>query len=58
MVSGDEMPIINHDESKDVIKTISEKGMGVTFVKDQDDKVIGLITDGDIRRAIDKSNYF
>ena len=31
--------------------------MGVTFVKDQD-KVIGLITDGDIRRAIDKSNYF
>ena len=59
MVSGDEMPIINHDElSKDVIKTISEKGMGVTFVKDQDDKIIGLITDGDIRRAIDKSNYF
>tara|TARA_B100001121_G_C18156259_1_gene374620 strand:- start:169 stop:525 length:357 start_codon:yes stop_codon:yes gene_type:complete len=59
MVSGDEMPIINHNElSKDVIKTISESGMGVTFVKDQDDKVIGLITDGDIRRAIDKSNYF
>ena len=42
----------------DVIKIISEKGMGVTFVKDQDDQVIGLITDGDIRRAIDKSNYF
>ena len=59
MVSGDEMPIINHDElSKDVIKIISEKGMGVTFVKDPDKKVIGLITDGDIRRAIDKSNYF
>ena len=59
MVSGDEMPIISHDElSKDVIKTISEKGMGVSFVKDEDDKVIGLITDGDIRRAIDKSNYF
>ena len=58
MVSGKDIPIINHDElSKDVIKTISEKGMGVTFVKDQD-KVIGLITDGDIRRAIDKSNYF
>ena len=59
MVSGDEIPIINHDElSKNVIKTISEKGIGVTFVKDQDKKVIGLITDGDIRRAIDKSNYF
>ena len=61
MVSGDEIPIINHDGlSKDVIKTISEKGIGVTFVKDKDkdNKIIGLITDGDIRRAIDKSNYF
>ena len=59
MVSGDEMPIINYDElSKDVIKTISEKGLGVTFVKNQDNKIIGLITDGDVRRAIDKSNYF
>ena len=59
MVSGYEMPIINHDDlSKDVIKIISEKGIGVTFVQDQDSKIIGLITDGDIRRAIDKSNYF
>ena len=59
MVSGDEMPIINHDAlSKDVIKIISEKGIGVTFVQDQGNNIIGLITDGDIRRAIDKSNYF
>jgi len=58
MVSGDEIPIINHDElSKDIIKIISEKGMGVTFVK-ENMEVIGIITDGDIRRAIDKSNYF
>ena len=59
MVFGDELPIVNYDElSKDVIKIISEKGIGVTFVKNQDNNVIGLITDGDIRRAIDKSNYF
>ena len=59
MVTGDEMAIVYHDAlSKDVIKIISEKGMGVTFVKDQDEKIVGLITDGDIRRAIDKSNYF
>ena len=58
MVSGNEIPIINYDDiSKDVIKIISEKGMGVTFVQDNN-KIIGLITDGDIRRAIDKSNYF
>ena len=28
------------------------------YKRQQDDKVVGLITDGDIRRAIDKSNYF
>ena len=58
MVSGDDIPIINHNElSKDVIKIISEKGIGVTFVK-ENKEVVGIITDGDIRRAIDKSNYF
>lgn len=59
MASGDDIPLVHNDAlSKDVIKTISEKGMGVTFVTNDDKKVIGLITDGDIRRAIDKSNYF
>ena len=58
MVSGDDIPLINHNElSKDVIKIISEKGIGVTFVK-KNKEVVGIITDGDIRRAIDKSNYF
>ncbi len=58
MVSGDDIPIINYNElSKDVIKIISEKGIGVTFVK-KNNEVVGIITDGDIRRAIDKSNYF
>ena len=59
MVLGDEIPIINYDGlSKDVIKTISEKGIGSTFVRSEDESIIGIITDGDIRRAIDKSNYF
>ena len=59
MASGSDIPIINRNElSKDVIKIISEKGMGVTFVEDENNKIIGLITDVDIRRAIDKSNSF
>ena len=59
MLSGDELPLINHDVlSKDVIKIISEKGIGMTFVRNENNSIIGLITDGDIRRAIDKSNYF
>ena len=60
MISGDEVPKINYDDlSKDVIKNISEKGMGVTFVISRNNDVVGLITDGDVRRAIDnQSNYF
>ena len=60
MVSGEDLPLVKHDLlSKDIIKTVSEKGIGVTFVLSKDNKIIGLITDGDIRRAIDSSsNYF
>ena len=59
MFTGDDLPVIRYDTlSKDVIKHISEKGMGVTFVISENDTVIGIITDGDVRRAIDSSNYF
>ena len=59
MVSGEDIPIVNYNVlSKDVIKTISEKGIGVTFVSSEDKDIVGIITDGDIRRAIDKSHYF
>ena len=59
MSYGEEIPTINHDSiAKDVIKNISEKGMGVTFVTSVNNDVVGIITDGDVRRAIDKSNYF
>jgi len=59
MITGDDLPIIKYNAlSKDVIKNISEKGIGVTFVTSLENEVIGIITDGDVRRAIDKSNYF
>ena len=59
MASGTDIPVISYNDlSKNVIKTISEKGMGATLVQDDNNKIVGLITDGDIRRAIDKSNYF
>ena len=59
MITGDDLPIIKYNAlSKDVIKNISEKGFGVTFVTSEENEVIGIITDGDVRRAIDKSNYF
>lgn len=59
MISGDDLPINNeNDLAKDVIKQISEKGMGATFIKNDYKKIVGVITDGDVRRAIDKTDHF
>ena len=59
MIEGDELPKnIATDLSKDVIKEISQKGLGVTLVEDKSSKLLGLITDGDVRRAIESSDDF
>ncbi|MDI5887353.1 KpsF/GutQ family sugar-phosphate isomerase [Flavobacterium yafengii] len=51
-------PMVSPDASiKKVIFEISEKRLGVTAVVDQD-KVIGIITDGDIRRMLNDRNSF
>lgn len=42
---------------KDVIVEISEKMLGVTAVV-EDDKIIGIITDGDLRRMLTKTDSF
>jgi arabinose-5-phosphate isomerase len=48
-------PIVQHNSSiKDVIVEISEKRLGVTAVL-ENEKVIGIITDGDIRRMLNKT---
>ena len=48
-------------ESADV-KTALEKidiaATGIIFVHDETGRMTGILSDGDIRRAIDKSNYF
>jgi arabinose-5-phosphate isomerase len=41
---------------KDVIFEVSSKRLGMTMVYDEADKAVGIITDGDIRRAIQKFN--
>ena len=59
MIEGDDLPKnIASDLSKDVIKEISQKGLGVTLVEDKSSKLLGLITDGDVRRAIESSDDF
>jgi len=39
---------------KDVIFEVSNKRLGMTLVYNSEDKAVGIITDGDIRRAIQK----
>jgi len=55
MLDTNKKPFVNPDSSiKDVIVEISEKRLGVTAVI-ENDKVIGIITDGDIRRMLNKT---
>ena len=52
---GDDIPFVNDDTNlKDALFIISEKGLGVTGVLNNHNKLIGIITDGDIRRGLEK----
>jgi arabinose-5-phosphate isomerase len=46
------------DSVKDVIIEISSKRLGATAVVDDSDKLLGVITDGDIRRMLEKHDTF
>jgi arabinose-5-phosphate isomerase len=37
---------------QDIIYTMSSKGLGMTCVVDGDDRLAGIITDGDLRRTM------
>ncbi len=53
MRSGDKLPIVGiNDEFKSVIITITEKCLGCAIVGDSQNQMLGIITDGDLRRSI------
>jgi arabinose-5-phosphate isomerase len=52
--SGSEIPFVSHSTSiKEALLTISEKGLGMTGVLNDKDEMVGIITDGDIRRGLE-----
>jgi len=54
MHSGDELPKIDHDASlKVALLEMTKKGLGMTAVVDPAGKVVGVFTDGDLRRALE-----
>ncbi len=55
MHTGDSLPLVKEEEPMiDVVKIVSEKRLGVAIVVDEKENLTGIITDGDIRRAIVK----
>ena len=54
MHSGDELPKIDGDASlKTALLEMTRKGLGMTAVVDAAGKVVGLFTDGDLRRTLE-----
>lgn len=55
MHTGDALPIVSPDmPMMKATVEISSKRLGVTIVADNDRKILGIITDGDLRRGIEK----
>ena len=55
MHTGDEIPSVCADmKLKQGLLEITSKGLGMTAIVDQHDKVIGIFTDGDLRRTLDR----
>lgn len=59
MHSGTENPLVKADISvQDALFVITDKGLGAVSVVDDDNKMLGVLTDGDIRRGLSKGVNF
>ncbi|WKY57765.1 arabinose-5-phosphate isomerase KdsD [Vibrio sp. SNU_ST1] len=55
MHTGDALPIVAPDALvRDALLEISQKGLGMTAIVDEDGQMAGIFTDGDLRRILDK----
>ena len=56
MITGKKIPFINENQKMEsALKIITNKKLGVLIVKNRKGKVIGIITDGQIRRSSQKN---
>ena len=59
MHKGDENPVVTGEMLvEDALFVITDKGLGAVSVIDDDKKMIGVLTDGDIRRGLSKGFDF
>ena len=55
MHDGERLPKVRQDASiRDALLEISRKGLGMTAVVDPNDVLLGIFTDGDLRRILDQ----
>jgi arabinose-5-phosphate isomerase len=59
MHRGDEIPKVRTDTlMRDVIYEMSRKRLGVTGVVDAEGRLVGVISDGDLRRLLERDEHF
>ncbi len=55
MHTGDEIPAVNRHATLDrALVEMTAKGLGMTAVVDEERRVLGIFTDGDLRRTLDR----
>jgi arabinose-5-phosphate isomerase len=59
MHKGKENPVVAEDSTvQDALFMMTEKGLGAVSVVDEEGKLIGLVTDGDVRRGLETGSNF
>lgn len=54
MVSGDKLPLVSPQQTlSEVLLEISHKALGMAGIVDENGKLLGIFTDGDLRRVLD-----
>jgi arabinose-5-phosphate isomerase len=56
MYKDDDLPLVNSNASiKDTILEMTKKRLGATCIINDNNKLVGIVTDGDLRRQLEKS---
>jgi len=59
MHTGDAIPLASvNDNMKQVLFTMTKKGLGVVGILDSEENLMGVITDGDLRRGLEHTKNF
>ncbi len=57
MHTDDRLPVVNSGTSlRDALLEITSKGMGLTAIVDEQQHLLGIFTDGDLRRSLDSGS--